>query len=125
VRVSTELPAHVQQRVSADVVQFVMVFKIKYLDRALLHFAEAVWTRLLGTQMKCAAQTLLCQRPSYHLVPLEVNQLFPTNKACPLGERAYDPEEIAELLAQRFELAEVRWKLYSKRYRALYTLSFV
>ena len=68
-------------QVSADVVQFVIVFKIKDLDRALLHFAEAVWTQLLGTQMKCAAQTPLCQRPSYHPVPLEVDVLVPTKKA--------------------------------------------
>jgi len=70
--------------------------------------------------MTCAAQTLLCQRHLYHLVPLDVDKLVPTNKACPLGEGAYHPEETAELLAQRFELAEVRWKLHShsKCYRA-------
>ena len=91
---------------------------------SLLHFAEAVWPQLPGTQMNCAAQTLLCQRSSYQLVLEELNELVPTNKFCPLGEGAYDPEETAELLAQRFELAEIRWKLHTKRYRAMYSCTY-
>jgi len=67
-------------QVSTDVVQFVMVSKIKYLDRALLHFAEAVWTQLLGTQMKCAAQALLCRVPRTISSPSKSTSLFPATK---------------------------------------------
>jgi len=48
----------------------------------------------------CSADAL-CQRPPYHVVPLEVNELVPTDKACPLGEGAYDPEETAKLITNR------------------------